>query len=85
MKTPKRFICPTKNVPCLQEKPCFSWEERGIPDRSECARWKRKNRIAQLKRTIARQKRVWKDYLEVIELYFGDEMNTMWWQDQEGS
>lgn len=58
MKTPKRFICPIKNVPCLQEKPCFSWEERGIPDRTECARWKRKNKEAQLKRTIARLRRI---------------------------
>lgn len=72
MRTPKRFICPTKNVPCLQEKPCFSWEERGIPDRTECARWKRKNKEAQFKRTIARLRRIERRKLrqdKLLQLY----------------
>lgn len=78
MKTPKRYFSypsdPNADMSDLYEQ-----------EPKQHARWKRKNREAQLKRTIARQKRVWKDYLDVIELYFGDEMNTMWWQDQEGS
>lgn len=56
MKTPKRFICPAKDTLCGREKPCFPWKERVLPDHAECARWKRKNREAQLKRSI---RRVW--------------------------
>ena len=79
MKTPKREKAKLWNAVAETANESLTWGE------IECSRWKRKNKLTQLKRTIARQKRVWKDYLDVIELYFGDEMNTMWWQDQEGS
>lgn len=58
MKTPKRFICPVKDYLCGGKKPCFPWAERGVPDLAECARWKRKNKETQFKRTIARLRRI---------------------------
>lgn len=50
MKTTKRFICPVRSHLC--DHPCFEQDEAGIPDFSEYARWKRKNRIRSLKNTI---------------------------------
>lgn len=63
------------------------------------ARWKRKNLETQLKRSLTKahrynrncvkiideHRKALNDYLEVIGLYFDNNLNTDWFQTQEGN
>lgn len=51
MKTPKRAPWQWTTAPCTKDN-----GELRATISEQCTRWKRKNKIAQLKRTIARQK-----------------------------